>query len=196
MTGQNHAMTPAHPEKPPFELRKGWNRDSVLLCLFSAIMVAAGFTEPGTGFSITVWVFFGSCLLVVGGSALRGSWFFRADADGPVIRASTIRGEHRTRLPWSQVQAVIVWKAHRNRWIGVVPNPHTLPETGPRWARSAARRVAGDAAQMCTMLHGTRPDLPQLAAFLDDVAPHVALVDYSGRRPITHRHGNGTNPFA
>ncbi len=189
-------MTSARHDEPPFELRKGWNRQSVLLCAFSTVMIAAGFTEPGTGFSIMAWVFFGSCLLIIGGGALRGGWFFRADADGPVIRAGTIRGERRIQLPWSQVQAVIVWKAQRNRWIGVVPRPDALPHTGPRWVHSAARWAAGDAAQMCMMLHGTRPDLPRLAALLDDVAPHVALVDYSSRRPVIHRHGNGTNPFS
>ncbi|MYV98332.1 hypothetical protein [Streptomyces sp. SID3343] len=190
-------MTPAQHHEAPFELRKGWNRESVLLSLFSAAMIAGGFTEPGSGFSIMVWVFFGSCLLVIGGSALRGGWFFRADVDGPVIRASTVRGEQRTQLPWSKVQAVIVWKAQRNRWIGVVPIPDALPQTGPRWVRSAARWAAGDAAQMCTMLHGTSPDLSRLAALLDDVAPHVALVDYSRRRgPVIHRHGDGTNPFS
>ncbi|UGQ11338.1 hypothetical protein LO772_31840 [Yinghuangia sp. ASG 101] len=189
-------MTSAHHDESSFELRKGWNRESIPLCAFCAVMIAVGFTEPGSGFSIATWVFFGSVLLVIGGNAVRGNWFFRADAAGPVIRTSTIRGEQRIRLPWSQVQAVIVWKAQRNRWIGVIPTPGALPPTGPRWVRGAARLVAGDASQMCAALHGTRPDLPRLAGLLDDVAPHVALVDHSRSRPIIHRPGDGTNPFS
>ncbi|MGW1995237.1 hypothetical protein [Embleya sp. NPDC001921] len=58
-----------------------------------------------------------------------------------------------------------------------------------------ARLVAGDAAQMCVMVQGRCPDLPQLALLLDEIAPHVTLVDHSRRRPIVHRRGIDPNPI-
>ncbi|MFJ8745628.1 hypothetical protein ACIRL2_40490 [Embleya sp. NPDC127516] len=83
--------------------------------------------------SILIWGLFGGVLVRTVAGALRGDWYFRADVDGPAICATTIRGECLARLPWEQVQAIVVWKAQHNLWIGVVP-----PVSRPAATRPAA----------------------------------------------------------
>lgn len=191
----NAAVTSDYPGGQVFELRKGWTLRTVCYCLFSAAMVAFGFTDPWSVLSILIWLLFGTGLVLGVIGAVRGGWYFRADADGPAIRATTINGEQLIRLPWNQVQAIVLWKAQHNTWVGVIPRPDVTVGTAPDWMRSAARLAVGSAAQMGMMLHGPRPDLPQLALLLDEIAPHVSLVDHSRRRPILYRRGTGFNPF-
>lgn len=192
---QNAAVISDSPDGQVFELRKGWNLRTVWFCLLSAAMVAFGFTDPWSVLSILIWLLFGTGLVLMVGGAVRGGWYFRADADGPAIRATTIHGEQLIRLPWNQVQAIVLWKAQYNTWVGVIPLPDVTVGTAPDWMRSAARLAVGGAAQMSMMLLGPRPDLPQLALLLDEIAPHVSLVDHSRRRPIVYRRGTGFNPF-
>ncbi|MFE3202623.1 hypothetical protein [Embleya sp. NPDC059237] len=185
-----------HPWEAVFELRNGWNPETVLFCAFVAVLGGIGFVVPGWGVSIFLWVMAGTGILS-GASAIRGNWFFRAGSEGPVIRSTTFRGEHRVQLPWDQVGAIVVWKLHHSRWIGVIPRPGaSLPgDDAPAWLRGIARMGAGDAARMCTPAHGVRIDLPRLAKLLGEFAPHVALVDHSGRRTVVHRQGFDADPL-
>ncbi|MFE5330569.1 hypothetical protein ACFRCG_29710 [Embleya sp. NPDC056575] len=194
-SGRNGDRSMTGPGDAVFELRKGWNRATVLVCVFDVGLAGAGFLVPGWGVAVLLWVMAGTGLPVAA-SAIRGNWFFRADAEGPVIRSTTIRGDHRVHLPWDRVDAIVVWKMNHNKWIGVIPRPGAVPrDAGPAWLRRVGRWVAGDAAEMCSLVHGVRLDLTQLARLLGEFAPHVALVDQSGRRTVVHRRGFDEDPL-
>ncbi|TDC43051.1 hypothetical protein E1281_35505 [Actinomadura sp. KC345] len=109
---------------------------------------------------------------------------FRVDANGITVAGSPLRYQATLlSVPWTEVQAVVLWKQHTARnmpYVGVQRH-----KDGPGQPGAGSRRVLGaltphvpaDVAHSSRAVNGRRLDRDRLAIAVAHFAPHVEIAD-------------------